>query len=526
MIQKVIDSRPATKTSRLFPTSQKEGPISVPLSIFDATCARFSPTGCIWIFDHYGETPEQQTLCRNLKTSFIATLDEFPQWAGQLQWSSFNPNGNHTERFHRLNLVYGSAQDPGVEWKTVYHPSRSSKDFAPLPSERASMTTWRGDEFVQSELLSNTALALHDMKSYKGLPAMTVQINLFCDDGYAVGVKLAHPLGDAQSLMVFVHRWASKSQCLHGYTDNPARMRSPVFNPQQLDAHALGDIDGSAIDPQLAAIARELPLDRYDCWESDAPGYLPSFRSTLEISMPPKRFLETVKLSPADSAPWLTWDLSRPVGYVQIHFTGEALDKLRSSAMSEHNGSLRLSRLDILLAHVWSAVNRARGLVETSDDVCLNFTLSARTRVSPPLPDSWIGSPIFLTNIKRCASAVCMDSVASLASDIRNTIGLFTPEKLGAMLHDAAHEIAPHRLWQCFPGKRNLLVTSWLRSDVYLVDFEGRGMKPRYVHAVMPKVDGLVQVFDSAVGDGGMDVSLYLGREEVDKLVSDASFRV
>ncbi|OKL58267.1 hypothetical protein UA08_06847 [Talaromyces atroroseus] len=521
MANSAMNSHTITETSRVLPTSQTESPISVPLSIFDATCTRFSPTRCIWLFDHHSDTPEQKTLCSRLRTSFISTPDEFPQWAVQLQWSSLNANGNHTERFHRINIVYGSPQDPGVEWKTAYHPSHSSKDFAPLASERASRTTWRGDGFVQSELLSNTALAaLHDMKSYKGLPAMTVQITLFRDGGYAVGVKLAHPLGDAQALMVFVQRWAAKSRCLHGDTESPSLMPPPVFNPQLLDSHASGDIDGSANDPRLAAIARELPLHRYNCWESDAPGYLPAFLSTLESSMPPKSFLDTVELSPADTAPWTTWDVSRSVDYVQMHFTGAALDKLRSPALSNHHESPRLSRLDLLLAHVWSAINRARGMAERPDDVFLDFTLGARSRVRPPLPHSWIGSPLFLTNIKRSGSAACEDSVASLASAIRNTIRLFTPEKVGAMLHDAAYEAAPDRLWQCFPGKRHVIVTSWLRLDVDLVDFEGMGMRPRYVHAVMPKVDGLLQVFDSAVDDGGMDIALYLDSEAMEKLLA------
>ena len=72
--------------------------------------------------------------------------------------------------------------------------------------ERASKIVWREDDFEHSRLISDCDLALHDLKSWKGLPGMSVQISLFGDGGYAIGVKLAHVLVDAQSLMAFVHR--------------------------------------------------------------------------------------------------------------------------------------------------------------------------------------------------------------------------------------------------------------------------------------------------------------------------------
>ncbi|RAO73194.1 uncharacterized protein BHQ10_009206 [Talaromyces amestolkiae] len=307
-------------TLRLFPTTRPEIPISVPLSILDCTSARFAPTGCIWIFDHHVTMPDHYTLLNRLRKSFVATLDEFPQWAGQIRWTPFDPDGGYTERFNRIKLVYGSVNDPGVEWKIVYYPSYSSNRFAPTPSERASMTVWREDEFEQSRLISNCDLALHDLESWKGLPGMSVQISLFGDGGYAIGIKLAHVLGDAQSLMIFVHRWAAKSRDIDHITGSFPYSDFPIFDPKQLDGHASGDIHGFDIDPHLAVAARVLPLHRYDCWEVDAPDFPPFFAETLEKIIPPSSFLEKAKLSPADSAPWSSWDPSRPVSYAYIHF--------------------------------------------------------------------------------------------------------------------------------------------------------------------------------------------------------------
>lgn len=94
------------------------------------------------------------------------------------------------------------------------------------------------------------------------------------------------------------------------------------------------------------------------------------------------------------------------------------------------------------------------------------------------------------------------------------------------MLHDAAHEVAPQQLWQAFLGTQHTLVTSWLRLHLYQVDFDGRGQTPRYVHAVMPKMDGCLQVMDAGVEDGGIDVSVYLDAEAMQRLVEDSQLRV
>lgn len=273
-------------------------------------------------------------------------------------------------------MVYGSVDDPGVEWKTVSYPSYSSDRFAPTTLERASRTVWREDDFEQSLLISDCDLALHDLKSREGLPGMSVQISLFGDGGYAIGVKLAHVLGDAQS---FVHMWAVKSRNLHHDKGSPSLFDFPIFDPKRLDDYASGDINRSEIDPHLAAATRALPLHQADA--HDFPSFL---GETLEKTMPPSSFLKNINFSLAHSAPWSSWDRSKPVSCAYIHFSGNMLDELQSSARGDLNEPLKLSRLDVLLAHLWSAINRARKMEQSPHDVFINLTLGARVRVSPP----------------------------------------------------------------------------------------------------------------------------------------------
>ncbi|KAE8319895.1 transferase family-domain-containing protein [Aspergillus transmontanensis] len=485
---------------RLLPLSHSHQPCSISLSILDATVVRFAPTGAIWLFDDFPS--DEKTFLHNLQASLIQTLDHFPQWAGQLQWVPFQPG-----RTHRPMITYNTASDPGVEWSVVRF-AEPITSYAPTASERASKGFWVGDEFAQNTFLSQTRLALANLRDYEGLPSMTIQVTLFEGGGYAIGIKLLHCLADAQALMVFMQQWASACRILHGHSNSipPKDKFNPIFDPSLLDTKASGDINTPTPDQFLITKARKLPLHRYDWWKTSDPDYPPIMIPNTTNSKPPPEYLTTTPLSPSTPAPWATWDFTKPVSYTQIHFTGPELDHLRHRArtqQAQNQTHAQISRLDALLAHIWTLINQARGYDQSKEKVYLNLSLGARTRVDPPLPDTFIGSPIFITHVCTSGEEICNSSIGETASQIRETIQQFTPDSLGAMLYDAGLEVAPQRLWQGFMGQRHTLITSWLRLGVYGVDFDGRGRKPRYVHAVMQKMDGLFLMIMSCVDVNG-----------------------
>ncbi|KAI0475555.1 transferase family protein [Xylariaceae sp. FL0804] len=511
----------ALRSIRVFPASREAGhhqPTITPLSILDASVARFSPTGAIWLYDalpNGNARPYDAEFAQRLQDALCRTLDHFPQWAGQLRWADVNPRGTHTERFHRPVVSYGYGSDPGVEFGVVRH-SATLASFVPEPTERTSGSgIWVGDAFPQNALVSQTRLALHDLREYETLPAVLVQLNFFECGGYAVGVKIAHPLADAQSLMVFMGIWAANSRMLSGH-DTATSMPSPPFRPSDLDTRATGDIDGNAADPEVSAAARALPVHRYDWWDRDD--------TTTKNSKPSPEVLAGATVSPSTHAPWETWDFSHPVTFAIIHFPGAELDRMKAAARAEKNARADISRLDVLLARLFRAINQARGTGDLlSEDVFLNVSLDVRRRVSPPLAENFIGSPLFLTHVGATGSEACTSSLGHLASRLRETMGRFGAEAMGALLHDMAYEISPQRLWQAFLGSRHLLATSWLRLPLYDVDFDNSGRQPRYVHSVMPKCDGIVQTMDAAVQDGGVDVALYLDAEVMNNLLQSNS---
>jgi hypothetical protein len=508
------------ETSRLHPSSRPQSATSTVLSILDATVVRFAPTGAIWIFDH--DSPAE--MVGYLKASFIKTLEAFPFWAGQLQWAQVRKNGSHSERFHRPMITYGLDSDPGVEWNVVQLDC-SPASVAPKPVVRASDETWI-TSFPQSDLMSSsTSLALYDLDTFQGLPSMVVQVTLLGNGGFAVAVKMAHPLADAHSLTLFMRRWASICSDELTKQDFTKDLAYPIFEPNLLDSRAAGDIDAPDGDPELVSKARSLPLHRHDWWDTTAGNQAALSQSTINSKPKDAALLQKAMMSPACPPPWEDWDFSKSVTTALIHFTGDELERLKKSA----TGAIaRVSRLDALLAHVWAGINRARApLLKNDDEVFLDFTLGARSRVSPGLPDTFVGSPLVLTHISTpIRNATASDAkIEPIASQIRACLDRFTPEAIAAILHDEAHEVAPQRLWRAFLGTKHTLVTSWARLGVYDIDFVGSGLRPRYVHAIMPPMDGLLCVVDSETLDGGLDVALSLESETLQKFLKDVKLR-
>lgn len=509
------------ETSRLHPSSRPQSATSTVLSILDATVVRFAPTGAIWIFDH--DEPAEMVGC--LKASFIKALEAFPQWAGQLQWAPVCENGSHRERFHRPMITYGLDSDPGVEWNVVQLES-SPASVAPESAIRASNELWITN-FPQSDLMmSSTSLALYDLETFQGLPSMIVQVTLLGNGGFAVAVKMAHPLSDAHSLVLFMRRWASICRDELTKQDLTKDLAYPIFEPSWLDSRAAGDIDAHAGDPELISKARSLPLLRHDWWDTTAGHPATLSQSTINSKPKDAALLQRAMASPAYPPPWESWNISNPVATSIIHFTGDELERLKKSAAGT---TARVSRLDALLAHFWACINRARlPLLKDDEEVFLEFTLGIRARVSPALPDTFVGSPLVLTHISSPLRNVAASDtkIEHIASQIRKCLDRFTPEAVAAILHEEAHEVAPQRLWRAFLGRKHTLVTSWARLGVYDIDFVGRSLRPRYVHPIMVAMDGLLCVMDSGTLDGGVDISLCLESETLERLLKDGKLRV
>ncbi|KAF8577884.1 hypothetical protein K439DRAFT_1654977 [Ramaria rubella] len=456
------------------PTSQST---HTSLSILDAAVARFSPTAAIWMYDR---SPPLETLISSLKT----TLNSYQQWAGQLHWSKFMPEGGHTMRHGRLMLSYGSRP-------------RSWQTQAPL--------------------------ALHDMIEYQGLPSMIVQLTNFSCGGIAISIKMAHPLADAQSLVQFANDWATVNGSL--LTNTLCPVLSPIFDPQALDRTAAGDIDAASPDPEIIKLAHALPLHRYDWWDSanDCP---PPLAAATQV--PPEISLDMVR-SHGEPLRWENWDMTSPVSHHVVHFNTLELQLMWEEASSFD----RISHLDALLAHVWALIICARDLADDEENY-LDVTFGFRSRLNPPLPETFLGSPLTLARVPSTGLQGSKHAIGALAASIRSTLSQFNSETLSALLHEMAHDASSQRIWNGFLGRQNTIVTSWLSLGIYDINF-GTG-PPMHVNPTMPSADGCVQVMEArnvprerTKGgkwyEDGVSVSLHLKADVMQRLLGNPRLR-
>ncbi|KAF8173569.1 transferase family-domain-containing protein [Mycena galopus ATCC 62051] len=479
-----MSSTTLISSSRVFPD---EGcpTLTVPLSILDSGIGQSPGPAFAWVYDVQAEQKKPALNAAQLKASLIATLNAYPQWAGQLEYTPYIRGGNHSSRSRRLQLTYGAPIDPGVEF-ILASSSANISDIFPSPEERSLGAS--DVSFLDGlNLLPNspTLASCGSGDNFVGLPCVTVQVTSFQCGGTVIAVTMAHPLADARTLTNFGKDWAAVNRALVQNLVSP--ILTPIFSPAAVDQAALGDIDAVSPDPEILKIAHGLPIHRWDMWAS--ADRCPA--NALELTKIPPHLASVIgtDIELGEPMPWHELNLM-PVESFVLHFSADELVRIRAAAASPEQ-AMPICTLDALQAHLWSVIIRAREPEGAGEQFNLIFALGIRERLAPPLDPRHVGSPV--TGPRAQANSTA--SLPQLARTIRETVAQFTPPAVGALLHQMAFDVDARRMCSLFTGRRNTAVTTWVRLGVWEVDF-GAG-RPRYISAVLPPVDGVVVVTEA-----------------------------
>lgn len=472
------------------------------LSVIDAIVLHFAKSACIWF---YNESLDTNLLISSLQE----TLNAYPQWAGQLRFAEYNPDAGHKHRQGRLEVSYGSSSDPGVECILA------EADFPVSSMLNLDKTAkhWDSTHVDYRELLDKeTNFALHDSKKYRGLPSMKVQFTTFKEGGIAIAVAMVHSLADAAALLTFMKDWAATNLALSSSRPTPKLQR--LFNPSLIDESAAGNINAKSPDLSIIKAAAQLPVHRFDYWASAGPATpkwaLPATEIPAELESPSP----PIKLG--RPLPYHTWDATAPCSHTTFFFSATEAHAVYLHAAA--NAQTRISHQDALLAHLWAALIRARGLKE-GEEHFLDVSIDGRRRLPKPLPPSFIGSPIFnagvatkvllpattTTSSSSPASSSTRQDVAEKAAAIRNAVARFDDgDAVAALLHEMCFELGGQRRWNCFLGDYHAIVTSWVGVGLAEVVFE-EGKKARWAEPLVPPCDGVVIVSEGGSGGGDED---------------------
>lgn len=547
-----------SETTQLhLPQKNIKRPQTVPLSILDATTAKFRTTAVVWFYEAASSSAKDTVVnplsVSQLHCSLLETLSSYPWLTGRLDWahsveSPFEA-GSHDKRFRRIAAIYNDpTTDYGASFTQASCNSHSLSDLIPPPHERPpqwdpTSTGWTSDQFLPDL----TTLALFRFPLTEG-HCLGVKITTFKCGGIAIGIAISHQIADALSVTNLMRDWSRVNAAMVKGSAIPRL--SPRFEPSLVDHKASGDIEASSPDHDIVARARSLPMLRYDRWV-DKDG------KTRVDKLPPELQSNQHLLPPHDIAvPWETWQFDSPTLYRVLHFTRQEIENMYKSATTaetqNHNSTAAIpsppTRHDVLLAHLWQCVNVARETLlnyDPASKVLLTMTMGLRARLS--LPASFVGSPILTTYISRTVgdfAATNMDEgypektncqLGDIASDIHRVQSLFTASAIGDALHDTAFDICPHRIWQCMCGSTHMLTTSWIHTHTYDdMDF-GCEVIPWYVHPGVHKPDGQVIILEARPGDNttdpdkwyhrGVDIGISLQESVMQNMLSSGMLR-
>ncbi|BCS22128.1 transferase family protein [Aspergillus puulaauensis] len=507
------------ESSLIFPT-QKQRKTTVPLSILDAVVTNFAPTTAVWFFDAPIRNSVHLNWPSTLQESLRVTLSSFPHFAGELSKVENVPGGNHTQRFGRLQVTFGASADPGVDF-SIARCAAALNEVVSSPAQRKSRDSQPWNLSCSAKaFLPDLSRSFRVQGDPKPKSPVSIRITEFGCGGVSVGVKISHPLADAQTLAVFMHRWSYEHTLL--FCDQLATMSQPpggsfnleppTFDPQLLDTRAAGDIDATSPDETLLTKSRSLPSSRYD-WFWPAPDGDPGQNL-------PQGLTRSMVKSPGTPMPTADWDPSAPVSHTKLHISAAQIKRISELAGPS------TSRHDAIVAHFWSAINRARGWGADERDVSLHISIGLRRRLG--LPSSFLGSPILLTSVSMAGKDACQLAVRDVAGKINENLSLYTEEALKAQLHDLCFECAPQRFWAAYLGARHTIFTSWAHLNLYEVDFGGGRGNPRLVEPYMPVYDGILCLMEGRPEgkrehwcDDGVDVMVSLATDAVERLKAD-----
>nr|AXN55972.1 hydroxycinnamoyl transferase [Plagiochasma appendiculatum] len=204
-----------------------------------------------------------------------------------------------------------------------------------------------------------------------------------------------------------------------------------------------------------------------------------------------------------------------PMAVEVFKFTREQLAALKKKAM-EGGNAVPYSTYEMLSAHIWKCVSKARGL-QGPQLTKLYIATDGRSRMVPPLPKGYFGNVIFTATPITAAGELLENPTHFGARKIHECVARMDDDYLKSALDYL--ELQPD-LSKLVRGAHtfrspNLGITSWARLPLYEADF-GWG-RPIFMGPAVIAYDGLCYVLPSPINDGSLSISLGLRADYMPK---------
>ncbi|KAL3645423.1 hypothetical protein CASFOL_010603 [Castilleja foliolosa] len=297
---------------------------------------------------------------------------------------------------------------------------------------------------------------------YLTVPVLALRATLFPGRGICIGIANHHSAGDASSIFNFMKTWSSIAK--HGENDLPYL---PIFDRSVIN-------DPLGIDNIYWKVIGSIPL------------------KSSSFPLPTNRVRTTFTLRPGD------------------------IQRLKNLVLDEKPGLFQVSSFVVTVSYVWTCLVKsgdAVGEVVDSDAVeFLIFAADARSRVDPPVPESYFGNCLAAGMAKVEHSWLVgekgLASVAEVISeDIKNRLN-----KKGEVMKGAENLMSVMGEWR---GMRGVGVAGSPKFDLCESDFGwGRARKLEIV-----SIDGesySMSLCKCSDWDGGLEIGMSLPKERME----------
>ncbi|KAM0854209.1 hypothetical protein ACQ4PT_050564 [Festuca glaucescens] len=197
-------------------------------------------------------------------------------------------------------------------------------------------------------------------------------------------------------------------------------------------------------------------------------------------------------------------------------FSAASVKKLKARAndeMLKAGETASISSLQALVAHLWRAVSRARGLPPAQETSCSLLTgCRGRKRV---IPAGYVGNAITLSMTGSCTVGETLDKgLGWTAWQLNRAVGSFDEVNVREWLDRWAREPSFSSPASSSRSGGALLITSSQRFDVYGIDF-GWGKPVGLCSGPADKTDGKVSVFEGPEREGSISLEVSLLPEAI-----------
>ncbi|XP_010669388.2 spermidine hydroxycinnamoyl transferase [Beta vulgaris subsp. vulgaris] len=276
-------------------------------------------------------------------------------------------------------------------------------------------------------------------KPIQDLPVLAVQVTRFACGGLSVGISMSHVVVDGKSAFHFTEEWARLAR------GEPLEF-VPFLDRRVLQAE--DHVSGSRMTENIAAENMDF-------------------------------FSQLRYFGEVDNLEW-----GKQVTPTFVYLTKDKIERLKEVAnitkeLMNDNGVRPYSRFEVITAHIWRCVTKARELKD-EDITTLIACVDARGRMEPPLPPRYFGNAIIDIEISSCVRELISKPLRYACSKIREattkvnkeyvleTIEFYKNQKSVSKyqyIDDRGKIRGPSY------GDQNVLVMSWLNLMGRSIDF-------------------------------------------------------